>query len=178
MDNFEFPFHAIADTHWFHFNLTKDSYASRPVDHDELMIKYWNRWVRDDDVVLHLGDLAMGKKEWFMDVAQQLKGKKYLIKGNHDTRSNEWYAEHGFEVIPPFEMEYKGYKIFFTHHPKSKLYPRQINCHGHVHGNYVDCLTTAHIGFSVEMRYFRPMPVQSLVDNTIYRLENKIKDCK
>jgi calcineurin-like phosphoesterase family protein len=145
------------------------------------MIEMWQKWVSPSDTILHLGDLNTGKREWFQEVAQQLPGKKYLIKGNHDKQSIQWYADHGFEVIEPFSVSYEDYTIHFSHYPARNLMPRHISCHGHIHGNYVDCLTTSHIGFSVEIRYFRPMPVQSLIDNTIKRLEHfnsSKKDCK
>lgn len=49
-----------------------------------LMARY-NSSVSEDDVVIFLGDLVMGpKRETVPDIIPKLKGRKYLILGNHD----------------------------------------------------------------------------------------------
>ncbi|MDO4672913.1 MAG: metallophosphoesterase, partial [Porphyromonadaceae bacterium] len=77
----------IADSHFFHKALNEkmdkrgfeDVYAM-----NEYMIKQWNSKVKKNDEVVVLGDFSWGNAEETMDVLDQLKGKIYLIKGNHD----------------------------------------------------------------------------------------------
>jgi calcineurin-like phosphoesterase family protein len=51
---------AIA-THFFHENLGR--YYNRPDGWQEMIIENWNRLIQPDDLVFHVGDLALGKKE-------------------------------------------------------------------------------------------------------------------
>lgn len=44
----------------------------------------WNYEVGVDDRVFILGDLAMGSIRDSLDVVKELKGKKFLVPGNHD----------------------------------------------------------------------------------------------
>lgn len=54
----------------------------------EKIIKDWNNKVKDDDIVLIAGDISWAMKieetkEDFLFL-EKLKGKKIIIKGNHD----------------------------------------------------------------------------------------------
>src|SRR5689334_79272 len=49
---------------------------------DNTMIQNWNKVVRPDDKVYHLGDVAM--KRSGVEILDQLNGDKRLIRGNHD----------------------------------------------------------------------------------------------
>ena len=76
----------ISDTHFNHANIIK--YCNRPFkdtkEMDEMMIKNWNETVSNKDIVLHLGDFGLGKKEYIASIVKRLNGKKILIMGNHD----------------------------------------------------------------------------------------------
>lgn len=48
------------------------------------LVENWNYEVENDDRVFILGDLAMGSIRDSLDVVKELKGKKYLVPGNHD----------------------------------------------------------------------------------------------
>ena len=49
--------------------------------HDDFMIDHWNKTVGEDDLVLHLGDLAFKNLNGFIS---KLNGTILLILGNHD----------------------------------------------------------------------------------------------
>ena len=51
----------VSDTHFFHANIAE--YCSRPDGWQDLIIENWNHFIQLEDVVFHLGDLALGKKE-------------------------------------------------------------------------------------------------------------------
>lgn len=101
-----------SDHHFGHANIIK--YCNRPFDSVEQMNEHmrekWCEVVKPDDVIYHLGDLALGDFESSMKVAASLPGKKYLIPGNHDRvslvapekyRSRFWsvYEKAGFEIL-------------------------------------------------------------------------------
>ena len=76
----------ISDTHFCHTNILK--YDNRPFssieEHDENLIENWNSRVTNKDIVYHLGDFGFGQKDKLQDIFNRLKGRKRLIRGNHD----------------------------------------------------------------------------------------------
>lgn len=80
-----------ADTHFFHENIIR--YCNRPfADVEEMnaiMVANWNNTVAPDDEVYHLGDFALVSKTWLAydleRLFERLRGKKYLVRGNHDS---------------------------------------------------------------------------------------------
>lgn len=75
----------IADTHFYHKNIVK--FENRPLDNVEQIIANWNKAVRPDDLVIHLGDVIFGlnKDTVLPDLMKRLMGKKILCRGNHDS---------------------------------------------------------------------------------------------
>ena len=90
----------ISDPHFNHENVIR--YSNRPYasvrEMDEAIIANWNRVVDDEDLVLCLGDFCFGTKDNIPYYAQRLKGRKILIKGNHD-RSRGLYFDAGFKDV-------------------------------------------------------------------------------
>jgi len=156
----------ISDTHFGHENIIK--YCDRPENHDALMMKNWWRTISLDDTILHLGDLTFKSRS---DIAfGLLPGKKYLIKGNHDKKSNSWYESENFRVIRPFVWN----KIAFTHEPldiDSDKYDDDgndwnINIHGHIHNNgYIrrEDKGRLYINVSVEVMNYTPVRLRDIL---------------
>ena len=75
-----------SDTHFGHKRIIE--LCNRPfrdVDHmNEMLIKNWNETVSPDDVVFHLGDVALGSIADSLPLVGRLNGYKILIPGNHD----------------------------------------------------------------------------------------------
>lgn len=89
----------IADTHFSEENIIK--YENRPFqgvqDMDDSMIANWNRMVKEEDTVYLVGDFGAGRREALL--LDKLKGIKYLIKGNHDMETNDYYRTAGFQEV-------------------------------------------------------------------------------
>lgn len=129
----------VADTHFGHLNMQK--YENRPPDFDERIIYNWNGLVEEGDLVIHLGDVILGKeKETRLPlIMKRLNGRKILTLGNHDHESQEYYMDNGFDFV----CDYFVYKdIAFSHYPLTPLpfqngenHPAKIsyNLHGHFH---------------------------------------------
>jgi len=107
----------ISDTHFLHTNIIK--YTQRPEDFNKIMFNNWNKIVKPDDHVFHLGDFSAGVGkvedgyEKLKTIAQNLNGKKILVKGNHDHYSDDRYINDlGFESVHDFII----YKDFFLCH--------------------------------------------------------------
>lgn len=123
----------ISDTHFGHANIIK--YCNRPFadaeEMDAVLIENWNRTVKPQDHVYHLGDVAVSPQR-LHQVLPRLLGHKRLILGNHDNHAPMAdYVKH-FERI----MCWRLFKpLLLTHvpiHPDS-FGKAAINVHGHTH---------------------------------------------
>lgn len=131
-----FDFDAVdfvtSDHHCGHARISE--LAHRPFDSvDEMnaaMIERWNALVGPDDVVLHLGDLALGSIEDSVGLTAQLNGHRLLVPGNHDRvstatqskraieRFRPLYGRAGWTVLPEFLVGFrKGRKLLASHYP-------------------------------------------------------------
>lgn len=147
---------ASSDHHFYHKNIIK--YADRPFDVEDEncvidcakhMIDSHNETVSDDDIVLMVGDLSAalrGREDHFKGLLKLLKGKKVLVRGNHDYQSDEFYKEAGFvdvvdyfKIPPYFINHYPCYESRWTSGPeKAMMFNLNRNkiktvIHGHIH---------------------------------------------
>jgi calcineurin-like phosphoesterase family protein len=145
------------------------------------MVDYWNETVAPDNYVLHLGDLYMNKNQkvrsnFLYNIAPKLNGRKFLILGNHDTESEEFYKQADFNIVKPFTIKYEGMYVGFDHYPcargeiqKSDDY---IRVHGHLHNNgyqgqhvkLKERKRLGNINVSVEEIGYRPQSITELLD--------------
>lgn len=101
---------ALSDHHFGHQNIIK--YCNRSTDSIEnrrltaledakTMILAHNAVVQDNDLVVFGGDVQASNlgREWISKIIPKLKGRKILIRGNHDHFSDEKYIEMGFESV-------------------------------------------------------------------------------
>lgn len=132
----EFDFDQVdyvtSDTHFGHARISE--LASRPfvsVDEmDSTLIHRWNEVVGSDDIVLHLGDLALGPIEQSLPLTSRLNGRRFLVPGNHDrvspaTQTNRaierfrpLYEAAGWTILPEVvEGTRRGYRLLASHYP-------------------------------------------------------------
>lgn len=153
--NRQYDIFLISDTHFAHDNVCKftrdDGAPLRPWDDvlemDEALIDNWNSVVKDNDLVIHAGDVCF-KGNRYDQIMPRLKGRKHLIRGNHDLFSEGRYQHHFQKVL--------GIKILdnyaITHvpiHPES-LARWKGNIHGHLHSNNVMVEIPEDVPFSHE----------------------------
>ena len=125
----------IADTHFDDDTIRR--YENRPFDTvramNEALIENWNRAVSAEDRVYVLGDFGAPGRE--AEILSALNGQKILVKGNHDTRSNEYYRQAGFGEVYDLPVLYEGFWLL-SHEP---LYVNTnmpyANLFGHVHAS-------------------------------------------
>ena len=104
---------------------------------NKVLIENWNNVVTDFDTVFHLGDVALTSESEMKDLIPKLKGKKILIRGNHDKKSKEFFRNVGFGIIPENPLKLNKEKIILSHKPlKDTEIPKGfVNVHGHIHNN-------------------------------------------
>lgn len=136
----------IADLHFGHGNLnTKmDKRGFESVEEmNEYMIKQWNSVVHCGDEVYILGDLfwCVENKDDIIHILNRMKGKKYLIRGNHDDRwikafDNDKY--HSFKWIKDYaEIKDNKRRVILSHYPmmsyNHQFHDNTYMLHGHIH---------------------------------------------
>ena len=112
-------FFFTSDTHFGHTNIIK--YCKRPFknveEHDEELIKRWNKKVSKDDIVFHLGDVAFGCPQYIGNILNQLNGKIYLVIGNHDWRNYKLFNNRYEIVTQQINMKIGKRHIILNHYP-------------------------------------------------------------
>lgn len=145
----------ISDLHFFHSNLNermdKRGFASGEAM-NEYMIRQWNDRVRKNDEVVILGDLSMGKAQETNEIIHRLKGKLYLITGNHDHYlSKKEFDISRFVWIRPYgEIHDNNRRVILSHYPifcyngqylrDKKGNPRTYMLYGHAHNTFDEIL--------------------------------------
>lgn len=171
----------IADEHYYHSKIIE--YENRPFDGvylykymfyppviemNEEIIRNNNEIVSDSDIVLHLGDFCFGGKQLVSPLVERLKGKHYLLMGNHDRkRTVTWFYKMGF--IKVFKKPVFLENIILSHEPvNSEIVKKEekINFHGHIHNNihYNEFLENSgipqqYVNFSVELIGYKPFEI-------------------
>jgi calcineurin-like phosphoesterase family protein len=150
----------------------KDEKKIRPFssieEMNELMVSNWNKIVKDNDIIYHLGDFTFGGKDKIELVSKQLKGKKRLILGNHDYDAKD-YVSH-FETVSSFiefKKKYFSVPLFLTHFPMHEVsfYDRKggggYNLHGHIHEKKIE--NNRYINVCVEHINYTPISIEDIL---------------
>lgn len=164
----------IADTHFGHQALHED-YLARPVNFGEMIIRNWKSIIKDEDLVIHLGDVVVGKSNEWDKTIPNLPGRKILILGNHDGKSLSWYLANRFDFCcTSFIWKLYGFDIAFSHEPLSEG-DFDLNIHGHLHLNRHREIETGkkHFLFSLERTLYRPLLLETIVKEWVK--SNQIK---
>lgn len=130
----------ISDTHFLHRGILRHEPEHRPFatieEHDEAIVSRWNSVVGDIDIVYHLGDFTLTKRAVAM-YAPQLRGRKRLVAGNHDSPYIRELTKYFEEVYGVYQYE----SVILSHVP---VHPQQLehrffaNVHGHLHSKKLD----------------------------------------
>jgi len=155
-----------SDPHFFHRKIVEftnyDGSRVRPEwdDHVKMtedLIEMYNTEVDDQDRVYILGDVAFTRRS-LKNSLPRLKGRKVLVKGNHDQDKLSYYAQY-FDDVRAYVVK-KGF--IMSHipiHPES-LSRWKLNIHGHLHCNKVmdgDRPDPRYRNVCVEQTNFRPI---------------------
>ena len=126
----------IADLHLGHKNVLR--FDERPFKTLEAMhkaiIENWNSVVNASDSVYILGDLTWNNAIG-VEVVSQLKGRKFLILGNHDKLNQE--LKEMFEYVKDYDsITDNNEQIILSHYPllcwRRSDYG-SVHLYGHVH---------------------------------------------
>lgn len=133
-----------SDLHFNHTNIIK--YENRPFKNKEEMNKQlianWNAKVGKDDEIYIMGDIAFGNPEEIVPILKQLNGKKYMIRGNHDSALRYPEVRDCFEWVKDYYVLKHNKLVFVLFHYPIQVWDRQhhgsIHIYGHIHSNIGD----------------------------------------
>ncbi len=132
----------IADTHFGHDNIIR--LCNRPFKNaeemDKVLIENWNSVVTDKDDVYILGDFAyrfeQGKLQQYLE---SLKGRKYMILGNHDKDIRRNAHNDAFVWVKDYaDISDNGRRVILSHYPMVEwngFFRGSIHLYGHIHNN-------------------------------------------
>ena len=103
---------------------------------NRVIVDNYNEVVHKNDTVYFLGDISHHMPiERVNELLRMMKGKKILIKGNHDKK----YAPGLFEEICDFKAVSLNGQYFALMHYPMLSWPKKnsgsIQLHGHIHGD-------------------------------------------
>lgn len=109
-----------SDTHFGHANILKFNRGrfSSVEEMNETIIENWNKCVKPDDIVFHLGDFAFGGAEVWCGVLERLNGHIHLVLGNHDVKNfREGYLKYFDSVSFQRQIYIEGRAVYLNHYP-------------------------------------------------------------
>ena len=180
-------YYYVADPHFGHENILK--LCQRPFgsieDMNQALIAAWNERITGNDTVFILGDLFYRCADP-EPILQQLKGRKRLIIGNHDSSwMDKVELSKYFVSVDPFLEITDGVRgITLCHYPlltwKHKL--RTFMVHGHIHNDTTSdffpllAVRERVLNAGVDINGFRPVMFEELVANNRIFKEQFLQD--
>ena len=173
-----------SDLHFGHKNIlsTRPEFDDDIEKMDNYLITKWNEKVTDDDEVYILGDLSYRCQYHISHYLDRMKGRKYLIIGNHDSgwMKNVTNMSKYFESVENMSViNLDGKTICLCHYPllewpRSRYAHQGVSylIHGHLHANreslvykYIkeNLLTALNCG--VDINGYAPVTFDELIEN-------------
>ena len=157
-----------SDTHFDDERLdlfTREVLFESATEVDNFIIKQWNDNVKDGDLVIDVGDVALTQKG--LDKVKGLNGTKWLVKGNYDTSdgtakfkmSDDILLEQFDKVFDDLTIEIDGEEVFINHFPTSADVDK-FNIVGHIHGTWKVQRNMINVG--VDAWHFTPVPLKTI----------------
>lgn len=168
----------LADTHLNHELMLDPNGCARPFsstrEMDQFIEDMWNSTVGTHDIVYHLGDVAfklVEQAERLKALFARLKGRKFLVPGNHDIDKNgnlhPTIASLGWEAPPSAIMETtdEGERLVLCHYAL-RTWPgiRKGSWHfyGHSHGDLPGVGRSRDVGIDCPDMGYAPRTFQEL----------------
>ena len=125
------------------------------------IVRRWNEVVNVNDKVYILGDITWGEEGLLY--LNAMKGRKILVKGNHDNVFNcRKYLSYFDDIHGVKPLTHNGVSMVLTHVPvhPSCLERWDINVHGHLHSNTID--DERYFNVSVEQVDYTPLSLDQI----------------
>lgn len=160
--------YAFSDPHFDSARII--GYGERPfrtvAEMNRRIIKNYNAVVGKNDVCYWLGDIMYdASQDKVRHVLSQMRGRKFLIMGNHDrSHSETWWKNAGFDKVFPNPVYLAEHYIMLSHEPLEELQNVSpiVNYHGHIHIQDYDFPNHQnYINVCVEKTDYKPVQIQN-----------------
>jgi len=166
-----------SDLHFGHKNIIR--FSERPYDDVEQMNEHLvanhNDYVKENDIVIWVGDVAFGNDDFANGILDQCNGYKILIVGNHDFTKRKLRNLNFDEVHLIQHYIIDDVDLVLTHYPMDNLVEPYINVHGHLHAfppkNYYSD-SNQHINVNCEFHNYKPINLNEIVRIAKIRRDN------
>jgi len=153
-----------SDFHFGHANCI--TYCSRPFSNTSEMntnlIKNYNKVVSNEDIVYILGDISFLNTKSTTEIIKSLKGYKFLIKGNHDPKSNTAYRKMGFVEVYDKPIIIKE-RYILSHEPIAYNIGELVNIYGHMHDKAIND-SVNRFCCCLELTNYKPISLEDIED--------------
>jgi calcineurin-like phosphoesterase family protein len=132
----------VSDTHINHvrireFEPLRLAWGDTLDAHNGTILAAWNRCVKPGQRVLHLGDWAMGQRDFWPGFRARMNGEVTLLLGNHD-RKAEVMEQYGFKALESLSWVDSNLGLVFARHDPAEFTPEEVEradvlLHGHLH---------------------------------------------
>lgn len=105
---------------------------------NEKIIENWNKTIKPNDIVYHLGDFTFGSWKHIEPLSKRLNGRKHLILGNHDYKAKN-FVDHFENVMSFQEIKNLRVPVVLCHFPlhesafNYRIGDKGLCIHGHMH---------------------------------------------
>ena len=175
----------VSDLHFGHANIMNHSKRNfKNVDEmDQIFIDNWNSVITDKDDVWILGDFSLKSHKNAIEYLRALKGKKHLIRGNHD---RDWIKKVDLSkfFVSNENLSFISdgkHRITVCHYPMMSWPHMSTNGYmvfGHIHHNtdavYWPIIEQSELMLNagVDINGFMPVTFEEMVENNV---NHKIK---
>lgn len=172
-----FVIYFTSDLHFYHDKIIK--HVGRPFytyeDMNQKLVDNWNCLIKAADEVYILGDIMMKGARYATEILSQLKGIKYLVRGNHDgfLDNPDFEQERFFRWVKDYhELVYQNTRFVLCHYPILEwngFYKGAIHLHGHQHNhedyNYRNLQQKIwRYDVGVDANYMKPVSAEDILD--------------
>lgn len=161
--------YVVSDHHFGHANII--DYCDRPFtpvgEMDTVLTDRHFETVDPEDMVIHLGDIAMDMQDGTETVERMdTLGVDLLVQGNHDVGLSDGQAPS--PVVDQCRLSHDGYEFLCVHRPQNV--PDSWSgwvIHGHHHNNDTETFplidaSAQRVNVSVELLGYRPLALDTL----------------
>ena len=158
-------------------------------DMEDTIITNWNNKVNENDLVYILGDLFYRELYWekygepkgCKEFLKKLKGRKILVRGNHDGWMGEEEFGEFFEKICDMDtIVVDNIECFLFHYPLLDWQGRGkgvVNLFGHMHNNHEGSHKIAFergaYNVGVAVNNYTPVTLSEVIENNKLLLKNR-----
>lgn len=158
-----------SDSHFCHAKIIE--YSKRPYQNvDEMnqaLIDNWNKTVRPNDTIYHLGDVSFGRD---LKELNNLSGNKVFILGNHDKYFIENMKKEGknYDVRHYAEISYMNEKLILFHFPLltwNRARHGSFQLHGHIHSEIPIYSSVRRYDVGVDANNYTPVSIEQIIES-------------